>query len=286
MFKVLARKVSNVAKISVLVMATFICFVGHDFMRIIDGINYWKGREVIDDIFLVQDRKKDKYGYASRLNARELQKVLTFAGKEPYVISVNPQSYEDVFSVMYSVVRREVEDLGRRVYIDATSTTKEAYGAVVTVALMFQGVKLYIVPPAERGWYVPDVDSPEFQSWFSKVRSVRGLQPQEIFLPGFRLEKLSYEEEKVLMILDSKGGGADSIKTLIKWYGEDPRDSRVKNKFSRLVNKLVSKGLLIEETGARAKAIRLTDFGRVYAKALRYHYAQKKKDETAPYPAI
>ncbi|MEM4576180.1 MAG: DUF6293 family protein [Candidatus Nezhaarchaeales archaeon] len=267
-------------------MATFICFVGHDFMRIVDGINFWKTKEVIDEIILVQDKKRDKYGNASRLNVRDLQKVLTFAGKEPQVISVNPQSYEEVFSAMYSVVRREVENLGRRVYIDATSTTKEAYGAVVTVALMFQGVRLYVVPPAERGWYVPDVDSPEFQSWFSKVRSVRGLQPQEIFLPGFRLEKLSYEEEKALMILESKGGEADSIKTLIKWYGEDPKDPRVKNKFSRLVNKLVSKGLLISETGARAKTIKLTDFGRIYAKALKYHYLQKKKDETAPYPAI
>ncbi|MCS7139520.1 MAG: DUF6293 family protein [Candidatus Nezhaarchaeota archaeon] len=267
-------------------MATFICFVGHDFMRIVDGINYWRSKEVIDDIYLVQDKKKDKYGYASRLNVKELRSVLTFAGKEPYVISVNPQSYEDVFAVIYSVVRKEVEDLNRSVYIDATSTTKEAYGAVVTVALMFQGVKLYVVPPAERGWYVPDVESPEFQSWFSKVRSVRGLQPQEIFLPGFRLEKLSYEEEKALMVLERMGCGADSIKTLIKWCGEDPNDSRVKNKFSRLVNKLVSKGLLTEETGARAKAISLTDFGKVYAKALKYHYEQKRKEETAPYPAI
>ncbi|MDH5816521.1 MAG: DUF6293 family protein [Candidatus Nezhaarchaeota archaeon] len=267
-------------------MATFICFVGHDLMRIVDGINYWKSREVIDDIILVQDKKKDKYGYASRLNAKDLQKILTFAGKEPQIISVNPQSYEDVFSTIYSVVRSRVEDYGGRVYIDATSTTKEAYGAVVTVALMFEGVRLYIVPPAERGWYVPDIDSPEFQTWFSKVRNVRGLQPQEIFLPGFRLERLTYEEERVLMVLDSKGGETDSIKTLIQWYGEDPKDPKVKNKFSRLVNKLSSKGLLISEAGARAKAIKLTEFGRIYARALRYHYAQKKKSETAPYPAI
>ncbi|RLF21526.1 MAG: hypothetical protein DRJ68_03295 [Thermoprotei archaeon] len=267
-------------------MATFICFVGHDFKRIIDGINYWRGREVIDEIYLVQDRKKDKYGYASRFNARELQKALTFADKEPHLISVNPQSYEDVFSTLYSVVRREVEDYGREVFIDATSTTKEAYGAVVTVALMFQGVRLYVVPPAERGWYVPDINSPEFPAWFERVRNVQGLTPQEIFLPGFRLEKLSYEEEKVLMTLESKGGNADSIKTLIRWCGEDYRDSRVKNKFSRLVDKLVSKGLLEEEVGARAKALRLTGFGRVFAKALKYHYVQKRKDETAPYPAI
>jgi len=115
---------------------------------------------------------------------------------------------------------------------------------------------------------------------------VRGLQPQEIFLPGFRLEKLSYEEEKALMILESRGSEADSIKTLIRWCSEDPKDPRVKNKFSRLVNKLVSKGLLISETGARAKAIKLTDFGRIYAKALRRHYAEKRKSESAPYPAI
>ncbi|RLF10032.1 MAG: hypothetical protein DRJ98_07070, partial [Thermoprotei archaeon] len=205
-------------------MVVLVCFVGHDYQRIIDGVNHWRAREPLENIYLVYDRKRDKYGYASKLNAKDLSEVLAFAGQRPELVGVNPQSYEDVFASLYGILRREVDERGRRVLVDATSTTKEAYGAVVTVSLMFPNVSIYVVPPAERGWYVPEPDTPGFEEWFHRVRSVRGLMPQEIYLPGFRLERPSEDEERVLLALEMHGGKTDSIKTLIKWCNEDPNN--------------------------------------------------------------
>ncbi|MEM1538205.1 MAG: DUF6293 family protein [Candidatus Nezhaarchaeales archaeon] len=255
-------------------MVSLVCMVGHDYQRILDGVNHWRSKEPIEAIYLIYDKKKDKYGYASQKNSKELVDELAFAGQRPTQIGVNPQSYEDVFSTIYLVLRKEVDECKRKVLIDATSTTKEAYGAIVTVSLMFPGVSVYVVPAAQdqRGWYVPEPKSPGFDEWFEKVRSVRGQTPQEIYLPGSRLERPSQEEERVLMILEERGGRVDSIKTLIEWCGETPTIPAVKNRFSRLVDKLVSKGLVIEEPSGKTKPLKLTGFGLVMAKALKnYH---------------
>ncbi len=254
-------------------MVVLVCMVGHDYQRIIDGVNYWRAREPLETIYLIYDRKRDKYGYSSKVNAKELSEALAFAGQKPELVGVNPQSYEDVFAALYGILRREVDERGRKVLIDATSTTKEAYGAVVTVSLMFPNVSIYIVPPAERGWYVPDPSSPGFEDWFNKVRNVRGLTPQEIYLPGFRLEKPSEEEERVLLALEAHGGRADSIKSLIAWCGEDPTNPATKNRFSRLIDKLVAKGIVAEGPATKTKPVYLTNFGLVLAKALRTYYS-------------
>ncbi|MCX8205279.1 MAG: DUF6293 family protein [Candidatus Nezhaarchaeota archaeon] len=262
-------------------MVVMVCFVGHDYQRILDGVNYWRSREPLEKIYLVYDRKRDKYGYASKLNADELAEALTFAGQRPELVSTNPQSYEEVFTALYRILRREVDE-GKKVLIDATSTTKEAYGAVVTVSLMFPRVSIYVVPPAERGWYVPEPSAPGFEEWFQRVRSVKGLTPQEIYLPGFRLERLSEEEERVLMTLEEHGGRADSIKSLIQWCGEDPSSPAVKNKFSRLIDKLVEKGIAAEGPAAKTKPTSLTTFGRILAKALKHYYAKTHEAKPAP----
>ena len=267
-------------------MVVLVCFVGHDYQRIIDGVSYWRVREPLESIYLMYDRKRDKYGYASRLNTKELAEALAFAGQRPAQVGVNPQSYDDVFAALYSVLRREVDERGRRVLVDATSTTKEAYGAVVTVSLMFPGVSIYVVPPAERGWYVPDPESPSFEDWFRRVRGVRGLAPQEIHLPGFRLERPSEDEERVLIALEEHEGRADSIKSLIRWCGEDPSSPAVKNRFSRLIDKLTVKGMVAEGPAAKTKPVALTGFGLVLAKALKAYYSQppelKAVDITPP----
>lgn|GEM_PF-325899 len=262
-------------------MVVLMCFVGHDYQRIIDGINYWRMREPIEAIYLFYDKKRDPYGYASKRNTRDLEKALTFAGSKPKVIGINPQDYEDVFTSLYKALKIEVVDNGRKVLIDATSTTKEAYGAAVTVSLMFPKVGIYIVPPAERGWYIPEPGTPEYENWFSRVRMRRGTQPQEIYLPGNRLEHPSFEEMKILLALIEHGGKADSIKSIIKWCGENPRSPAVKNRFSRLIAKLVSKGLIAEEPSTRTKRLRLTDFGRVFAKALRLIASRPQSDMEA-----
>lgn len=258
--------------------------VGHDYQRILDGVNYWRRKYPIEAIHILYDRKKDKYGYASRRNAKDLEEALSFAGSKPILIGYNPQSYSDVFSTLYSIIRFEVMDMERRVLIDTTSTTKEAYGAAVTCALMFSDVTLYVVPPAERGWYIPEPSMPEYEEWFSKVRNVNGLDPQEIFLPGYRLENPKEDEERIVSILLAHGGVSDSIRSIIEWCGENPENAAVKNKYSRLIDGLVRKGLVREIPQAKVKRVELTPFGKILALGLKYYKARKEIHTPKPIP--
>ena len=265
-------------------MAVLICMVGHDYQRILDGVNYWRRKYPIEAIHILYDRKKDKYGYASRRNTKDLERALSFAGSKPILIGYNPQSYQDVFSILYSIIRFEVVDMERRVLIDTTSTTKEAYGAAVTCALMFPDVILYVVPPAERGWYIPEPGMPEYEEWFNKVRSVNGLEPQEIFLPGYRLENLREDEEKIISLLLTHGGISDSIRSIIEWCGENPESAAIKNKYSRLIDRLVGKGLIKEIPQAKLKRIELTPFGKILALGLKYYKARREIYISKPIP--
>jgi len=265
-------------------MVVLICMVGHDYQRILDGVNYWRRKYPIEAIHILYDRKKDKYGYASRRNAKDLEEALSFAGSKPILIGYNPQSYPDVFSTLYSIIRFEVMDMERRVLIDTTSTTKEAYGAAVTCALMFSDVTLYVVPPAERGWYIPEPGMPEYEEWFSKVRNVNGLDPQEIFLPGYRLENPKEDEERIVSILLAHGGVSDSIRSIIEWCGENPENAAVKNKYSRLIDSLVRKGLVREIPQAKVKRVELTPFGKILALGLKYYKARKEIHTPKPIP--
>jgi hypothetical protein len=155
--------------------------------------------EPLEKIYLLFDNKRDKYGYASQKNVEELSAALTFATAEPTVIGYNPQSFENVFCTLYKILTREIELHRRGVLIDTTSTTKEAYGATVTISLMFRNVRIYIVPPQERGWYVPSPEDEVFKQWFTKTRNVKGMIPQEIYLPGQRLKHPNMEEKTVLL---------------------------------------------------------------------------------------
>lgn len=263
-------------------MVVLICMVGHDYQRILDGVNHWRKRYPIEIIYVLYDKKKDKYGYASRRNAKDLEIALSFAGSKPTLIGYNPQSYSDVFSMLYSIIRFEVRDMERKVLIDTTSTTKEAYGAAVTCALMFSDVILYVVPPAERGWYVPEPGAPRYEEWFNKVRSISGLEPQEIFLPGYRLENPKEDEEKIVSVLLAHGGVSDSIRSIIEWCGENPESAAIKNKYSRLIDGLAKKGLVKEIPQTKVKRVELTPFGRILALGLKYYKAKKEKYTLKP----
>lgn len=265
-------------------MAVLICMVGHDYQRILDGVNHWRRRYPIEAIYILYDRKKDKYGYASRRNTKDLEEALSFAGSKPILVGYNPQSYSDVFSILYSIIRFEVQDMERKVLIDTTSTTKEAYGAAVTCALMFPDVTLYVVPPTERGWYIPEPGAPGYEEWFSKVRSVGGLEPQEIFLPGYRLENPREDEERIVSVLLAHGGASGSIRSIIEWCGENPESAAVKNKYSRLIDGLVKKGLVKEIPQTKVKRVELTPFGKILALGLRYYKAKKEKSTPKPIP--
>jgi len=255
-------------------MVALICFVGYDYQRIIDGVNFFRANHPIEAIYLLYDRKKDVYGYASRLNAKALENALSFAGSRPMLVPLNPQSYEEVFSSLYKILKEE-SSRGRKVLIDATSTSKEGIGAAITCALMFYDVGVYIVPPNERGWHIPIPNTPEFNEWFNKVRSVRGLQPQPIYLPGQRLDQPSDDEERILLALESRGGRAESIKSIIEWCGEDPASPAVKNKYSRLIRKLLKDGLIQLDFSTKTKRVKLSGFGKVLAKAIKSTKVQK-----------
>lgn len=265
-------------------MVALICMVGNDYQRIIDGINYWKEVEKIDTVFLLFDEKKDKYGFASQINTNELAKTLPLSSKNSIAISYNPQSYESVFCALYNILRKEVEVNRRKVLIDSTSTTKEAYGATVTISLMFKNVRIYIVPPQERGWYVPSPEDPNFREWFSRTRSVRGDIPQEIYLPGQRLEQPNYDEKTALLKLHENGGSSDTLRSIIMWCNCNPIDPVTKNRFSRLINRLENKGLVEKRPMGKETEVHLTHFGKILSKSIK-EYEEKNKKQT-PYHKI
>jgi len=246
-----------------------VCMVGYDYQRILDGLERWEHEGPIEHVYLLHDEKNDKYGLVSQRNVKDLKRKLQRRGLNSTKVGYNPQSYEDTFSNLYAILKSEVEEKNRRVLIDSTSTTKDAYGATVTISLMFTNVKVYIVPPKERGYYVPSQGNPDFEKWFSKIRSVPGLPPQEIYLPGYRLEKPDGEDEQVLRELEVHDGVADSIKTIIEWCGNDSEDPVTKNRFSRVINRLFEKRFVEKEPVEKKMRISLTKFGRIFASSLR-----------------
>ena len=261
-------------------MVTLMCMVGNDYQRIIDGVNYWREKEQIEVIYLLFDEKRDKFGFASQINAKDLVKSLSSASSKATAVGYNPQSYENVFCTIYSILKMEVDGRKREVLIDSTSTTKEAYGATVTISLMFKKVRIYIVPPQERGWYVPSPEDQNFKDWFSRTRNIPGGSPQEIYLPGQRLERPTDEEKAVLLKLNEHGGHSDTLGLIIRWCGEDSLDPVTKNHFSRLVSRLEGKGFVEKTPSMRGKEILLTYFGKIFAEAIKKHENQTIQKES------
>jgi len=250
--------------------------VGNDYQRIIDGIHHWKEYEFIEYTYLLFDEKRDKYGFASQINAEELVSTLKSLRLRARKLKYNPQSYENVFITLYNILKKEVDERNRKVLIDTTSTTKEAYGATVTISLMFKNVRIYIVPPVERGWYVPSPKDPNFENWFLRTRSIKGDLPQEIYLPGQRLEQPTDPEKIVLINLYKNGGYASTLGLIIKWCMYDPLDPVTKNRFSRLVHRLEKKGFVEKRRVGREKEVYLTLFGKILAQSVK-EYEKKNK---------
>lgn len=260
--------------------------IGFDYQRILDGIKYWYARRGIQKTYLLYDKKKDKFGFASIHNSRELERDLKLFN--PQLIGYNPQSYEDTFVTLYGIIKQEVDQNRNQLLVDCTSGTKEAYGAAITISLMSEGVSVYIVPASKRGTEVPEHDQEtclacngsgrlSFDDWFKDKRGIGGLTPQVIHLPGNRLERPTKEEELLLTKLEEHKGQAESIKALITWCGENPYDSAIKNRFSRMVSKLCDAGFLEEEVGSKLKPLKLTEFGRIFSKALKAHQSIEDK---------
>ncbi len=251
------------------VVINYVCF--HPTM-ILDGFEYLRVVKPIEKVYILYDNKNDRYGYASRRNASKLAKKLEFF--RPIKVGINPQSYGSVFSKLFAILYKEVVLEKREVYIDITDLPPEAVSAVTTLALIFPRVHIYVVPTEKekRGDYIPDPSSPKFEEWLEEKDSKRGLEPIELQLPNTRLTLFDDNEralaEKVLIELYRRGGEAKSIKDLIEWCGDDPTIPSIKNRYSRLINSLVRKGFLYKMYRGRERPIYLTDFGKIYAKAL------------------
>ncbi|MFH0896992.1 MAG: hypothetical protein V1850_02945, partial [Candidatus Bathyarchaeota archaeon] len=143
-------------------------------------------------------------------------------------------------------------------------------GATVTIALMFKNVRIYIVPPKERGWYVPSPEDEDFKEWFAKTRNIQGLSPQEIYLPGQRLKQPSKDEITVLSKLHEHQGFSDTVTSIIKWCRGNPKDPVVKNHYSRLIRRLEEKGFLErQQSSKQGKEVYLTRFGKIFSEAIK-----------------
>ena len=141
---------------------------------------------------------------------------------------------------------------------------------------MFKNVRIYVVPPKNRGWYAPEPESSIFNDWFQKTRSIPGMSPQEIYLPGARLKKPTLKETQVLIELFEHGGSSRSLTTIIRWCGENCRDTVTRNRYSRLVRRLEKKGFVEDEPSFGSKKIVLTHFGKTFTNAVKICESNQK----------
>ncbi|RLE79894.1 MAG: hypothetical protein DRJ52_07490, partial [Thermoprotei archaeon] len=224
------------------VVVLYICF---NPTLALDGFEYLRRLKPIEKVYILYDMKKDRYGAVSKRNAKKVYRKLSFFRPQP--VKVNPVSFENVFFKLYPLVYAESLE-GREIYIDVTSMPPEMVSCVTTIALMVPRVYLYVVPAIQRGDFIPNPGTPRFEEWLEEKDNKRGLEPVKLMLPEERLEILDDSEkplaERILITLYEKGGKANAIKDLIEWCGENPRDNVVKNRYSRMIDDLVRKGLV------------------------------------------
>jgi len=190
-------------------------------------------------------------------------------------VGYDPMDHRDAFRTIYGILTQARTD-GEEALIDITSTTNLTQGVALTIALMFRNARVYSVPSKQPAWYVNGrIGDEKFENWFENARSQPSMDPMEISLPGYRLEPHSKHEEKeevvekeVLKLLHSHGGEAKSISDIIRWSGHKAASSTLRNRYSRIINRLEMKGFVEADKGSKMKVISLTEFGKVFAEAL------------------
>jgi uncharacterized membrane protein len=220
-----------------------------------------------------EDDGPQVFSYMSETNAEELRNKLEIL--DPILVPYNPIEQRSAFRTIYRILHQARES-GEDVLIDITSTTNLTMGIALTTALMFRNARVYSVPSKEPAWYVKGKPGDhEFEEWFEQNREQESRDPIELKLPGYRLEPSSKHEEKewdrekkLLVLLWERGGEADSISDIIRWFGYKAANSTLRNRFSRIVSRLEMKGLVDAEKGGKMKVISLTEFGEIYAEAL------------------
>jgi len=259
-------------------MTVIVCLVGTHFRRPFDGIRYWSKRKGITRLYLLYSDVESEdetaiFSYMSRRNAEELRDRLEIM--EPIMVGYDPMDHRDAFKTIYNILSKARKE-GEEVLIDITSTTNLTQGVALTIALMFRNARVYTVPSKKPAWYVNgEIGDERFKEWFENARNQPSLDPLEIMLPGYRLEPHTKHEERewemekrLLRLLREKGGAAGSVSDIIRWFGYKAASSTLRNRFSRIVSRLEVKGLVESEKGSKMKAIRLTEFGAIFAEAL------------------
>lgn len=260
-------------------MTIIICLVGTHYRRPFDGIRYWSKVHGITNLYLLYsdsevEADSNVFAYMSRQNAIALKEKLEIL--DPIIIGYNPMEQRSAFKTIWRIMQKAREE-GEEVLIDITSTTNITMGIALTISLMFKNARVYTVPSKEPAWYVQgDVGDLKFQEWFKQARNQASREPTELQLPGYRLEPHSKHEQKewdrekkLIILLNENGGEAESISDIIRWFGYKAANSTLRNRFSRIVSRLEMKGFVAAEKGSKMKVIRLTEFGQIFAEALR-----------------
>ncbi len=251
-------------------MVVTIHYVGFHPSLIFEGFEQIRLKYPIEAVYLLFDGKQDRYGAVSKYNVRRLAEAIQFF--KPVLVNVNPLSFRSVFSKVYAILNKEK---GKRIFIDVTDMPPMMAATVTIAASMFEGVELLGVYAEQRGEFIPDPDTLEFEEFIEKKDGVTAQGIYFIEMPEERIkvigqrEEERYYEEKILEILYERRGSAESISKLIEWFGKDPRDPLTKVQFSRLVAQMEKKGLVRREHRGRTRSVSLTELGRAIAEALR-----------------
>jgi uncharacterized membrane protein len=259
-------------------LTVIVCLVGTHFLRPFDGIRHWSKRQGITRLYLLYSNAESEgetaiFSHMSRQNAEELRERLEIM--DPIMVGYDPMDHREAFRTIYGILAQARRD-GEEALIDITSTTNLTQGVALTIALMFRNARVYTVPSKQPAWYVNgQIGDERFEKWFQNARNQPSIEPIEINLPGYRLEPHTKHEEKeeaverkVLRLLDEHGGEAESISDVIRWSGHRAASSTLRNRYSRIINRLELKGLVEADKGSKMKVIKLTDFGMIYAEAL------------------
>jgi len=244
---------------------------------IYDGFEKIRLAYPVERVYLLYDGKQDKYGYVSKYNVRRLKGVLSFF--KPIVLPVNPLSYKSVYSRVYSIIKFEMER-GKEVLVDITDMPSIMASAVTVVVTQFKNAKIYSVQSENRGDFIPEPDTIDFEEWVTRKDNKRALELLGVGLPNNREEILDpnkdYEKIRILKLLYDKGGKADSIKTIIRWSGEEITAIN-KAQYSRWISELESKGFVQREYRGKNRRVLLTEFGKAYVEAMRRIEEIKRK---------
>lgn len=259
-------------------MTIIMCLVGTHFRRPFDGIRYWSRRQGITRLYLLYSNAQAEdetaiFSNMSKRNAESLKERLEIM--DPIMVGYDPMDHREAFRTIYSILE-QARGGGEEVLIDITSTTNLTQGVALTIALMFRNARVYTVPSKQPAWYVNGkIGDEKFEGWFENARNQPSMDPIEINLPGYRLEPHTKHEEKewavektILKLLHDHEGKADSISDIIRWSGHKAASSTLRNRYSRIINRLEMKGFVDADKGSKMKVIRLTDFGVIYAEAL------------------